>query len=662
MLNATKQAHSDEPIALGWFANVVRRLFGVSRTSRTVPAVLVFLVIALFCSTASVAAQDGTLSEPQDPPRAYLIDPSGQMTIDEVTAKPAGAFTPFGRALSLGYTADTVWLRLSVDPSLGMSDASLDRGLDSNRLVLRLTNPLLNDVRLYDPLQNKGQPIITGDAHPNTQTELDLSSLTFLLPRGDAPRDVYVSVRTTSSMVFSVVLESVEEAIGSRATYNLFAGVYLGLLVVFFVLAVALRIGRADRVTNMFIVQQALAIIWSLTLMGYTRQYLEGWLGFESIDGFSNAVVILYTFSVCQFGTLFIDQFRLLRGVRWIVFLPLVLFVPLMGLLLVGQSRLALEFNAYSVILMAVLTMLIVLFAIDKRSDPVRQLPRWLVIVFYVLFGFATPLATSVTLQVEPVFQNAFVGFFFTTGLAGLLMSTLLLYRARALAREAVAVSTALSLQQQRSQEQVMFLGMLAHEFKTPLSILKIIVGSGQLDKESSTWSVDALKNLDALLDKCLQTESLMDTAAVEEPVLLSVDALMKDVVALSAEPNAVVLACEGATEIRSDPSLVRIILANLIDNALKYGKSGEKVQVWLGEHDDQMVGVRVTNVVGRAGVPDPAHVFDKYYRASGALSQSGSGLGLYLSKHIARLLGGDLLFQPGKDELWFELRLPRQM
>jgi signal transduction histidine kinase len=38
------------------------------------------------------------------------------------------------------------------------------------------------------------------------------------------------------------------------------------------------------------------------------------------------------------------------------------------------------------------------------------------------------------------------------------------------------------------------------------------------------------------------------------------------------------------------------------------------------------------------------------------------AGLGLYLSKHIAKLLGGDLWFEPGNGELWFELRLPRQI
>jgi len=611
-------------------------------------------VLALAQSQAQFQGE----SEPQVLTRGYFVDPTGKLTIEEVRAKPADAFTTFGRALSLGYNADTVWLRLRIDPVLGNDRLSLD----STQLVLRLTNPLLNDVRLYDPLQNNGQPIITGDAHPNTQTELDLSSLTFLLPRGDTPREIYVSVRSTSSLVFSVVLESVEAAVISKANYNLFAGLYLGLLSVFLVLAIGLRVGRADRVINLFLVQQSLAIVWSLTLMGYTRQYLEQWLGFKSIDGLSNAIVIAYTFAVCQFGTVFIDQFRLFRSVRWIVFLPIVIFTPLMVLVLVGQAGLALHFNAYAVILMAILCMLLVIFAIDKRSDPVRQLPRWLVIFFFVLFGFATPLATSVTLQVEPVFQNAFVGFFFTTALAGVLMSTLLLYRARAMAREAVATSTALSLQQQRSQEQVMFLGMLAHEFKTPLSILKMVAGSGQLDRESSAWSADALKNLDALLDKCLQTESLMDMASVQEPVLLSVRELLQDVVASSSDPGLVTIKALEGTEIRSDPSLVRIILANLVDNAIKYGEPDSIIKINVLEADRQTVAVRVTNAVGRAGVPDPVHVFDKYYRAAGALSQSGSGLGLYLSKHIAELLGGDLLFQPGKDELWFEVRLPRQM
>ncbi len=621
----------------------------------------VFIALVLVClaliTPAQTQANTPISSAQTTQARSYLVDPTRQMTIEQVRAKPQEAFAAFGRALSLGYTADTVWLRLVVDPTL----ANNGTGLDSSRLVLRLTNPLLNDVRLYDPLQNAGAPIITGDAHPNTQTELDLASLTFLLPRKQEPREVYVSVQTTSSMVFSVVLEPVEEALKHNRTYDLFGGLYLGLLVVFLVLAIALRVGRADRVTNMFIVQQALAIIWSLTLMGYTRQYLEPWLGLKSVDDITNLIVVLYTFSVSLYGLVFLSQFKLRRWARALVYSPVLVFVPLVVAELLGYTRLALSLNALSVIGFSVLGMLMVLFAIDWKSDAARALPRWLVTFFFVLFGFATPLATSVTLQVEPVFQNAFVGFFFTTALGGMLMSSLLLYRARAQAREAITTAMALSLQQQRSAEQAKFLGMIAHEFKTPLSIIKMVVGSGQLDKRSSNYSEEAIRNIDALLEKCLQTEALMDSATISQPVALDVEDLTRDVVANSNRPGEIAIQRTGQAEINSDPTLVRIILANLVDNALKYGKPGVPVRIEISGNAET-VCMRVTNAVGRSGVPDPEHVFDKYYRASGALSQSGSGLGLYLSKHIAKLLGGDLLFHPAKDELWFEVTLPTQL
>lgn len=614
---------------------------------------LVLCLLGLCLMLAAVHTQAATHDESSQ--RAYFTDPTGQMSLAEVKRQ---TFQPFGRSLSLSYRADTVWLRLRVDPEL---DRSTESSLDGTRLVLRLTNPLLDDVRLYDPLQNSGQPIVTGDSHPNTETELDLSSLTFLLPRGDEPREIYVSVRSTSSLVFSVVLEPVEQALKHNRTYDLLGGLYLGLLLVFFVLAVALRIGHADRVTNWFILQQALAIVWSLTLMGYTRQYLGPWLGLSSVNGVANLIILAYTFSVCQFGMVFLSQFKLRAWARALVYFPMVVFPPLILAMLLGYARLSLFINALLIIIFSVVGLVIVLLAIDWKADSARVLPRWLVTFFFVLFGFATPLATTVTLRVEPLFQNAFVGFFFTTALGGVLMSTLLLYRARSQAREAIVAATALKLQQQRSQEQAKFLGLLAHEFKTPLSIIKMVMGSGQLDDRSSGYSLDAIRNMDALLEKCLQAEALMDTPAAVKPVNVHIEALVGDVVLNSGYAGDIEVQGTGQTEIRSDPALVRIILANLVDNALKYGKPGVQVRVSVamssGKGDE--VSVRVTNAVGRAGVPDAEHVFDKYYRASGALSQSGWGLGLYLSKHIAQVLGGDLSMHLDGDSLSFELRLP---
>jgi len=622
-------------------------LIGAHQHARSVWLARWFLCLCLLASIGSAALAETVQ------PRGYFVDTSSQLSLHEVKDQ---VFEPLGRALSLGYTADTVWLRLYIDPD---SVSTAEDSFQSQQFVLRITNPLLNDVRLYDSLQNGGEPIITGDAHPNTQAEIDLSSLTFLIPKGDEPRYVYVSVSSTSSMVFSVVLSSLSQAIENNRTFDLFAGIYLGLLVVFFVLALALRLGRADRVTNMFLIQQALAIVWSLSLMGYTRQYIGPWIGLQSVDGFINVIIVAYTFSVCQYGLVFLSQFLLRRWARALVYSPILVFMPLLLLVLLGYDRWALSLNALSVIAFSVLGLVIVLMAIDWSADSARALPRWLVTFFFVLFGFATPLATSVTLRFEPLFLNAFVGFFFTTGLGGLLMSTLLLYRARAQTRQAVATATAYKLQQQRSQEQAKFLGMLAHEFKTPLSIIKMVTGSGQLDDRSSRYSFDAIRNIDALLEKCLQAESLIDAPLRSASEEVDLQALIEDVSANSLKPELVDRHYESCKPIRSDPALVRIVLANLIDNAQKYGKPQAPIHVVLDTTSTGDISLRVTNSMGAQGVIDPVRVFDKYYRSPSALSQSGSGLGLYLSKHIAHVLGGELLMHLYGDVVTFELRLP---
>jgi len=211
---------------------------------------------------------------------------------------------------------------------------------------------------------------------------------------------------------------------------------------------------------------------------------------------------------------------------------------------------------------------------------------------------------------------------------------------------------------------------MLAHEFKTPLSIIRMVAGSGQLDPRSSNFSESAIRDIDALLEKCLNAEVLMGTSAISEPVLLDLDELAYGIVANSHPEAAPDVQIKGQAQIRSDPALVRMILANLIDNALKYREPSSTVYVSISTDDgsgqdsagSNQIAVRVSNVIGQAGVPDPEHVFDKYYRAPGAQSKSGSGLGLYLSKHIAQLLGGDLVFVAGAGSLYFEVRLPRQL
>lgn len=68
---------------------------------------------------------------------------------------------------------------------------------------------------------------------------------------------------------------------------------------------------------------------------------------------------------------------------------------------------------------------------------------------------------------------------------------------------------------------------------------------------------------------------------------------------------------------------------------------------------------MRVRNTPGLAGWPDEARLFEKYYRSTGAQRDSGSGLGLFLSRQLAQSLGGSLDYTPGPHHVEFTLWIP---
>jgi two-component system, OmpR family, phosphate regulon sensor histidine kinase PhoR len=95
---------------------------------------------------------------------------------------------------------------------------------------------------------------------------------------------------------------------------------------------------------------------------------------------------------------------------------------------------------------------------------------------------------------------------------------------------------------------------------------------------------------------------------------------------------------------LRCDEGLLRQVLVNVIENAVKYTPEGGRIDV-LVKDDPEWVRIDVADE--GIGIPasEQARIFEKFYRIDAAMSRGvgGSGLGLYISREIVMQMGGTL-------------------
>lgn len=204
------------------------------------------------------------------------------------------------------------------------------------------------------------------------------------------------------------------------------------------------------------------------------------------------------------------------------------------------------------------------------------------------------------------------------------------------------------TFERERHQEKMRFLDMLAHELRTPISTIHILLHGHSAVPDGVGV---ALNDMKLVIERCVQIGQLENKAF--KPKLQNFDlyqVIRKVLENFQQESERVNCElCGEVVMIQTDMYLLEIILHNLLDNALKYSAEASPIDiVIIPEMQNQQLGVllRISNHVGFAGYPDPTKIFEKYYRSPKAHHRSGSGLGLSLIQGIASMLGMKLNYE----------------
>jgi signal transduction histidine kinase len=106
---------------------------------------------------------------------------------------------------------------------------------------------------------------------------------------------------------------------------------------------------------------------------------------------------------------------------------------------------------------------------------------------------------------------------------------------------------------------------------------------------------------------------------------------------------------------------LVRVLVANLAENAIRYAGPGAAFVLGAGADGDYLELVASDNGAGVARA-DLTRLFERFYRADRARGSAGTGLGLAIVKHVVAAAGGDVEATAGRrGGLTVRCRFPRR-
>ena len=229
----------------------------------------------------------------------------------------------------------------------------------------------------------------------------------------------------------------------------------------------------------------------------------------------------------------------------------------------------------------------------------------------------------------------------------------------------------------QINKNYMAILRFVSHEVKNALGIM---IGSAELIEQETLGEINESQRdmLKMFLSNCIHLHDLirnyLSLSRLEKGEIrvqkkftdfneIIISQVIKDLLPAARMKNiSIKREIPESFTIFADPDLLKIVLSNLINNAIKYGKSNGKIRIDSQEFDDEWI-IGVWNE--GEGIPKEklSNLFSKFERldTKASVQESGSGLGLYITRELIERQDGEIWVESEYGKwAYFRLRLPK--
>jgi len=216
---------------------------------------------------------------------------------------------------------------------------------------------------------------------------------------------------------------------------------------------------------------------------------------------------------------------------------------------------------------------------------------------------------------------------------------------------------------QQKNTAKDNFIRMATHELRAPVTVL---TGYTDLLKEDLAGTVDAdqqkyidrmvlsVKNLSDLMADILEVSHLEQGRTDFEPEIIAPDIVVKEIVdglAAKAEQKGLKLSFDAkgfSHKIRVNSVCFKRIVTNLVENSIKYTPAGKVAVAVAAQTAKKRCAITIQDTGFGISAEGQAHLFEQFYRVKTQENAEipGTGLGLWMSREMARKMGGDIMLE----------------
>ncbi|MGL5202736.1 sensor histidine kinase [Cetobacterium sp.] len=205
----------------------------------------------------------------------------------------------------------------------------------------------------------------------------------------------------------------------------------------------------------------------------------------------------------------------------------------------------------------------------------------------------------------------------------------------------------------EQNKKQIEFVHNSSHELKTPLFIISgyidMIKRWGKKDPEIFNEALvsieDETKNMNLLIEKLLFIAKESDIRSERKEIELS-EIILGCISGLKHQyPKAEIIFNPEYTIIKSDEALIKLLVKNLLENAIKYGKNNPVTVSLLNDDEKNLAELTIQDEGIGMTSEELQHIYDRFFRANKSRSKeiAGHGLGMSIVKRIVNILKLDI-------------------